>query len=652
MSTFTPGAGPVDNSRSPQSLLRTLPLQSARINGGFWGGQQQTNRTISIPHGYAMLEATHALRNLRIAGGQETGEFAGFWFADSDVHKWLEAAAWELGRAADAGLQAMVDTAIMLIEGAQQPDGYLDSYFQIAKPEARWTDLDHGHELYCAGHLIQAAVAFQRAVGDERLMRVALRLVDHIFDLFGPGKRDETCGHPEIEMALVELYRTTQERRYLDLAQYFIDRRGRNKMRGHAGYGAIYQQDHVPVRDATEVAGHAVRQIYLTTGATDLYMETGEQALIDAMHRLWADMTETKMYITGGLGSRFDGESFGGPYELPSDTCYCETCAAIASLMWNWRLLLLTGDSKYADLFERTLYNGVLPSPGMDGASYLYVNPLQVRGGRYVRSGPEGEGGDEPMRPAWHSCACCPPNVMRLYASLQHYLATTRDNAIQLHQYADADLRIALPVGEVALTMQSDLPWRGNVSVRVGACPAAPWSLALRVPSWAVVAVVTINGEEVVTQRDSTGYITVERPWEAGDELTLDMTGFVGWKAPNPQVDAVRGCVALESGPLVYCFESHDQPTDVDLGTVQVDTLEPFTFIPLQTLEGGVGIGVGGVMRDAVWDGGLYRTLHGDAGDADVHKVPLTAIPYFAWGNRGMRSMRVWVPAAANSEHD
>ncbi len=203
MSTFTPGAGPVDNSRSPQSLLRTLPLQSARINGGFWGGQQQTNRTISIPHGYAMLEATHALRNLRIAGGQETGEFAGFWFADSDVHKWLEAAAWELGRAADAGLQAMVDTAVTLIEGAQQPDGYLDSYFQIAKPEARWTDLDHGHELYCAGHLIQAAVAFQRAVGDERLMRVALRLVDHIFDLFGPGKRDETCGHPEIEMALV-----------------------------------------------------------------------------------------------------------------------------------------------------------------------------------------------------------------------------------------------------------------------------------------------------------------------------------------------------------------------------------------------------------------------------------------------------------------
>ncbi len=515
MSTMTHGAGPVDNSRSPQSLLRTLPLDGVQISGGFWGDQQQTNRTVSIPHGYAMLEATHALRNLRVAGGLETAEFAGFWFADSDVYKWLEAAAWEIGRAPDAALQAMADVAIALVEGAQQPDGYLDSYFQIAKPEARWSDLDHGHELYCAGHLIQAAVAFQRAVGDERLMRVALRLVDHIYDLFGPGKRDETAGHPEIEMALVELYRDTRDPRHLELAQLFIDRRGRNKMRGHAGYGAIYQQDHVPVRQATEVAGHAVRQIYLTTGATDLYMETGEQALMDAMQTLWTDMTETKMYITGGLGSRFDGEAFGGPYELPSDTCYCETCAAIASLMWNWRLLLLTGESKYADLFERTLYNGVLPSPGSDGASYLYVNPLQVRGGRYVRSGPEGEGSDEPMRPAWHNCACCPPNVMRLYSSLQHYLATTRDNAIQIHQYADASVNVTLPVGAVALNMETGYPRDGVVAIDVESTPAAAWTLALRLPEWTNEYWISVNGEDFKSDEIVGGYITLERTWQA-----------------------------------------------------------------------------------------------------------------------------------------
>ncbi|MGL4650667.1 MAG: glycoside hydrolase family 127 protein, partial [Caldilineaceae bacterium] len=555
------GAGPVDNSQSPHSLWRTLPLSSVRMTEGFWAARRRVNREVSLGHGYAQLEATQTLRNLRIAAGLESGAFTGFWFADSDVYKWLEAAAWELGNSDDANLRAQVESTVALIAAAQQADGYLDSYFQIEKPSERWKDMDHGHELYCAGHLIQAAVALVRADGDSTLMAVALHLVDHIHATFGPGGRDETCGHPEIEMALVELYRTSRDPRHLELAQLLIDRRGRNRMRGHAGYGAIYQQDHIPLRAASEVAGHAVRQLYLTTGATDLVLETGDAALLAAMHNLWADMTERKLYVTGGVGSRFDGESFGGPYELPSDTCYCETCAAIASLMWNWRLLLLTGDGRFADLFERTLYNGVLASPGLEGCSYLYVNPLLVRGGRYVRASTDTAGGAELSRPAWHSCACCPPNVMRLFSSLQHYVATASPSGVQIHQYAGATLDVELVAGRVGLRMQTDYPWQGDANLLVDEAPATAWRLSLRVPAWAPEFALTLNGDPLPAPLVEAGYLHLDRVWQAGARVELHLVLAARWLLPHPRVDAVRGSLALLRGPLVYCFEEQDQPS-------------------------------------------------------------------------------------------
>ncbi len=640
-------AGPVDNARSPHSTLRTLPVRATRIHSGFWAARQQTNREVSLPHGFAMLEVTNTLRNLRSAAGQETGDFEGFWFADSDVYKWLEAAAWELGRAPDPALQEMVESAIALVAAAQQPDGYLNSYFQITKPDEKWTDLDHGHELYCAGHLIQAAVAFHRAIGDDRLLDVALRLVDHIDARFGPAGRDGAPGHPEIEMALVELYRVTGDPRHCTLAQLFIDRRGRNRMRGHAGYGPVYQQDHVPLRQATEVAGHAVRQLYLTTGATDLYMETGEDALLDAMHTLWADMTERKMYITGGVGSRFDGESFGAPYELPPDTCYCETCAAIAGLMWNWRLLLVTGASRYADLFERTLYNGVLASPGLEGASYLYVNPLQVRSGRYVRASTDTATGAERSRPAWHNCACCPPNVMRLFASLHHYLATQTGSGVQVHQFASATVEAAPGGGRVVLEMTTGYPWEGGVVLRVAESPQDAWELALRVPAWARATALRVNGQSVAAASGD-GYLRLARPWRAGDEVEMTLRLEPEWIVPNPRVDAVRGCVAVQRGPLVYCFESHDQPAGVNLLDVQVATGEPLGELPLAIAGGGVAVEAAGWMPEAVEQESLYAPLgaHGAAAGRARQPVRLTAIPYYAWGNRGMESMRVWMPVA------
>jgi hypothetical protein len=635
----------VDNSQSSKSVWCTLPLSASTITGGFWAARRQVNREASLPHGFLMLEKAGNFRNLRIAAGAESGEFTGFWFADSDVYKWQEAVAWELGNAPDADLQAMFDASIALVKAAQLPSGYLDSWFQFVKPDEKWKDIDHGHELYCAGHLIQAAVAAHRALDDDRLLDITLRLVDHIYDTFGPGKRDETCGHPEIETALVELFRTTHDPRHLELAELFIDRRGRNRMRGHAGYGPVYQQDHVPVREATEVAGHAVRQLYLTTGVTDLYMETGEQALLDAMHLLWADMTERKMYLTGGVGSRFDGESFGAPYELPSDTCYCETCAAIASLMWNWRMLLVTGDGRYADLFERTLYNGVLASPGLEGCSYLYVNPLQVRGGRYVRASSDVSSGAEASRPDWHNCACCPPNVMRLFSSLHHYLATNSAAGVQIHQFAPGVVQAKLADGAVVLEISTDYPCDGRIAVKVRDAPLTPWTLALRIPEWSEKYDVHLNSKRLSNRSTANGYLLVERTWHAGDEIALQLNVQPHWIEPNPRVDAIRGCVAIERGPLVYCFESHDQASDVNLLDAMAFAEEPPVDTALEIPGGGVAVQAEGLMvRSSRFDT-LYRPL-AYSRVPSVDEVVLTAIPYYAWGNRGIRSMRIWIPEA------
>lgn len=635
------GAGPVDNRQSRQSALITLPYTAVHITNGFWGSYQAVNRTVSLRHGFTMLAEAGNLHNLRVAAGLETGAFVGYRFADSDVYKWLEAVAWELGRAADAGLQAMADQTITLIQQAQQADGYLNSYYQFAAPDKRWTDLDHGHELYCAGHLIQAAVAFHRALADDRLLAVALRFVAHIEALFGMHGRDETCGHPEIEMALIELYRVTRQEQHLSLAQLFLDRRGRNRMRGHAGYGPTYQQDHVPIREAAEVAGHAVRQLYLTTGVTDLYMESGEPALLAAMHRLWADMTGRKLYVTGGVGSRADGEAFGDAYELPPDTCYCETCAAIASLMWNWRLLLTTGERRFADLFEWTLYNGVLSSPGLEGASYLYVNPLQVRGGRYGRVTPEVQ-----QRPAWHSCACCPPNVMRLLSSLSHYLATVNEQGVQIHQFATAEVAFSFQNESVKLALETAYPWDGRVTLTVGESPAVPWSLSLRLPGWSRGYTFSLNSTAITPELDKNGYLTVSRRWQAGDVLSLRLPLDPQLSMPHPRIDALRGCVALHRGPLLYCFESHDQPDGVDLLDVQALTEEPLTVTAVPLLGGIQTITVPGWVLTADWPEALYWPL-AEQPASESRAVSLTAVPYYAWGNRGMGSMRVWMPVAA-----
>jgi uncharacterized protein len=644
--THLNSAGPVDTSASPYGTLRTLPFAAVQITAGFWANYQQLNRQASLHHGYAMLERAGNFHNLRLAAGRATGAHIGRNFYDETVYKWLEALAWELGNRPDAELQRMADEVIELVAAAQQPDGYLNSYYTTAEPNARWGDLDHGHELYCAGHLFQAAVAFQRAIGDTRLLDVARRFADYIDSVFGPGRRQGTCGHPEVEMALVELYRSTQELRYLQLAQFFIDQRGYQTMRGYRTNGPEYHQDHLPVREVQEPAGHAVRQMYLAAGVSDLSLETGEPALVDAMRRVWRSMVATRLFITGGVGSRFDGEAFGEPYELPSDQCYCETCAAIGNLMWNWRMLLLTGERRYADLIERALYNGILSSPSLDGQHFFYVNPLLVRGSHYGRdASSSSDGRAYGVRPEWHYVACCPPNVMRLLATLGHYLATYDQQGIQIHQYASAD--IAVEMGErdrVALRMRTDYPWSGNIGLTIVETPDEAWTLRLRVPDWCLRYRLSIDGAPLeATATD--GYITLTRSWRAGTAVVLDLEVEPVLVAPNPRIDATRGCLAIMRGPLLYCLERHDQSADVDLLDVQLDAGEPLRAEWSPALLGGAMLvrAHGYASDPQAWDGALYRPLPSTA-DQPQRALTLTAIPYYAWANRGVGGMRVWIP--------
>ena len=639
----TKATGPVDNSNSPHCSNQVLFNGAVKFTHGFWAERQAMNHSVSLKHGYAMLNKAGNFHNLKMAAGLKTGSFRGMNFADENVYKWLEALAWELGRSPDHELQALADEVISLVAAAQQPDGYLNSYYQVVEPDQKWSDIDFGHELYCAGHLIQAAIAFKRAVGDGRLLEIALRHVNHIEKVFGPEKREETCGHPEIEMALAELSRLTGEKRILDLAQFFVDQRGKMKMRGVGANGPAYHQDHAPVREAEGVTGHAVRQMYLAAAVADLYMESGEQALLETSQRLWDDMTAGKLYITGGVGSRYDGESFGEAYELPPDQCYCETCAAIGNFFWNWRMSLITGESRYADLMERLLYNGILSSPSLDGTGYFYVNPLMLRDGQYVRLSTNADQEHKSAgRPEWHSVSCCPPNVMRLLASLSNYFVTHNETGIQIHHYQNMEILS----GNNALTMETDYPWDGHVKLTVTECGNLPGKVSLRVPDWCQSFDIKVNGQAINGNLQK-GYVILEQNWQAGDvlEAVFLMPAFL--VDADPRVDGVRGCVAIQRGPLVYCLEEQDQEQGVNLLDLKLDPSGLLSNQWKADLLGGVMTveGTGYQMERAWPKNGLYRPLvPGKEHHESDRKVTLTAIPYFAWGNRGLKSMRVWIP--------
>jgi uncharacterized protein len=610
------------------SSLRPTSGSDVRITDGFWADRLATNRERTIPAGFEQLRNAGTLHNFKLAAGAvDRGEGyrsiglmfdKPFPFLDSDVYKWLEAAGWELGRARDDTIAAMADEAIGLVTAAQRPDGYLNTFVQVLAPGTEYGDLAWGHELYCYGHLVQAAIAWHRALGDDRLLLVAERAVASAERELGPGRRDAIEGHPEFEMALVELYRTTGEARYLDFAATLIERRGRGLL-GSGRFGTAYWQDHAPVREATSVAGHAVRQLYLDCGVVDVAVERGDHELLDAVIARWRDMVATRMYVTGALGSRQHGEAFGDPYELPPDLAYAETCAAIASVMLAWRLLLAIGDPACADVIERTLYNAVLPSLSADGRRFFYVNPLQRRTHRAWGEPGSGE------RAAWYPCACCPPNLMRTISSFPQLVATEDESGIQLHQYVTGEVVATAAGGRVRLSMATGYPWDGRVEVTVHESPADPWTLTMRVPGWAETATLQLPGS---ASRDVTaGTVHERRTWQPGDRAVLDLGSTVRVVTADPRVDAVRGSVALARGPLVYAIETADLPAGTALEDVALPPTPSGRSVPRPDL----GEGVVGIAADAAAPPGLE----------------IQAIPYFAWGNRDPAAMRVWIPTVA-----
>jgi uncharacterized protein len=631
-------AGPVDAHSSRHVRVRPLPYDAVHINGGFWAQQRDVNRRISLQHGYRMLQEAGNFHNLRLAAGLERGEYSSSLpFLDSDLYKWLEAVAYELHNGPDPELERMANETTDLLAQAQGPDGYLNSYYTVVKPGRRWMELKDGHELYCAGHLFQAAVAHQRMRGDTKLLGIACRLADCIDSVFGPGKRRGVCGHPEIETALIELYRATGEERYLALATYFLDERGHGTIGCDRTNAAIYQE-HTTVREASTVEGHVVRALYLTAGVADLYMETGEKALLDALLRQWHDMTSHKLFVTGGVGSRMSGEAFGEPYELPNDICYCETCAQIASIMWNWRMLLITGEGRFADLMERTLFNSFISGRSLDGVRTRYENPLLRRGLKPVF----GAHGNE--RADWYRCACCPPNIMRLLSSLSSYLVTANAGGVQLQHYAPMDVTFPVLGGPVHLHVQTDYPWQETVLLSVEQTPAAPWTLSFRIPAWCANPTLRVNDKRIPLKVDAQGYASLERSWQVCDFVELQLPMPPRLTVAHPRVDPARGSVVIERGPLVYCLESVDQQQGFNLMDVSLaDThMEPLWR---DDVLGGIVVikARGYAANTSAWKDELYRPLDNVRANGAL-PVSLTAIPYYAWDNRGLSALRVWIP--------
>jgi DUF1680 family protein len=608
--------------------LRPVDATGVRITGGLWGERIATNRARTIPHGFRQLEVSGAVGNFRNAA-RGSGRYIGglddagitFPFLDSDVYKWLEAAGWELGRELEAGIQADAEQAIEAVALAQRQDGYLNTFVQLSGREP-YTDMQWGHELYCLGHLLQAAVAWSRAMGDDRLLEVGRRAIDHVERNLGEGARDAVDGHPEIEMALVEVFRVTGQERYLALAKRFVDLRGRGLL-GVGRMGSAYWQDVLPVREAPTVTGHAVRQLYLDAGAVDVAVETGDEELLGAVIRRWEDMVGTRTYLTGGIGSRHRDEAFGARYELPPDRAYTETCAAIASVMLGWRLLLATGEERFADLVERTMLNAVLPGLGQDGTSFYYVNPLQHR------AGAESERGGGRRKP-WYPCACCPPNLMRTLSSWEQLQATVDDAGIQLHHYAQGTIEAPVGAGRARLQLTTDYPRDGRVEIEVIDTPSDDWTLRFRVPAWCRSA--RVDDSPITVGSDA----KLTRSWKAGDRITLELDMPARLTVPNHRIDAVRGCVAIERGPLVHVLEAADLPSGTAVEDVALDAGQ-------QPEVAGEGIRVALRATGSAAPAWPYADGEGSGVRTDLIAV---LGPYYAWANRTEGAMRVWIPVA------
>ena len=614
-------------------------LHQLKINDPFLGQYQRLVRDVVIPYQWEALndrvteaEPSHAITNFRIAAGLEKGEFYGMVFQDSDVAKWLEAVAWSLCQKPDAELEKTADEVIELIAAAQCEDGYLNTYFTVRAPEERWTNLAECHELYCAGHMIEAGVAYFQGTGKRRLLDVVCRLADHIDSVFGPGENQlhGYPGHPEIELALMRLYDVTQEPRYLTLVKYFVEQRGvqphfydiEYEKRGRTSYwntygpawmvkDKAYSQAHQPLAEQQTAIGHAVRFVYLMAGMAHLARLSNDEGKRQDCLRLWKNMAQRQLYITGGIGSQSSGEAFSSDYDLPNDTVYAESCASIGLMMFARRMLEMEADGHYADVMERALaFNHI----------YDHVKPVRQR---------------------WFGCACCPPNIARVLTSLGHYVYTVRPDALFINLYVGND--VAIPVGNQSLQLRisGNYPWHEQVKIEIASPVAVTHTLALRLPDWCASPDVSLNGE-AVTGDVSRGYLYLTRSWQEGDVITLTLPMPVRRVYGNPQVRQQAGKVALQRGPLVYCLEEADNGADLHNLSLPADgefrVFEGKGIFAHKMLIQTEGMGCHVKETDALWQ---Y-----DRSPVQRQPRTLTFIPWFSWANRGEGEMRIWVDEA------
>ena len=593
-----------DIKEQPLKMIEQIDFSHVKINDNFWSPRLSKHVSATLPVCIDQIEnQTGRIRNFENAAKGE-GEHSGIFFDDSDVYKALEGMAYSLINNPDPELEKKADEWIDKFAAAQQPDGYINTFYTLTGLDKRWTNMDK-HEMYCAGHMIEAGVAYYQATGKRKLLDVCIRMTDHMMIQFGPGKRHWVPGHEEIELALVKLYQTTQEQKYLDFAYWLLEERGHGHgtMGDEGKWNPVYYQDIVPVRQLTDISGHAVRCMYLYCGMADVAALKNDTGYIAAMDRLWDDVVHRNMYITGGIGSSRDNEGFTEDYDLPNLDAYCETCASVGMVLWNQRMNQLTGDSKYIDVLERSLYNGALAGISLGGDRFFYVNPLESKGDHH--------------RQEWYGCACCPSQLSRFLPSIGNYIYASSDDALWVNLYIGNTGQIRIGETDILLTQETDYPWDGSVKLTISTSQPLEKEIRLRIPDWCKTYDLSINGKRINVPKEK-GYAVI-KDWKSQDVIALDMDMPVEIVAADPHVKENFDKRAIQRGPLVYCMEEIDNPVYFD----QIQLSPSTTF---QT-----------AFASDILNGIKTIKTNGRAQSA-------TFIPYYAWDNRKAGKMRVWIP--------
>ena len=593
-----------DIKEQPLKMIEQIDFSHVKINDNFWSPRLSKHVSATLPVCIDQIEnQTGRIRNFENAAKGE-GEHSGIFFDDSDVYKALEGMAYSLINNPDPELEKKADEWIDKFAAAQQPDGYINTFYTLTGLDKRWTNMDK-HEMYCAGHMIEAGVAYYQATGKRKLLDVCIRMTDHMMSQFGPGKRHWVPGHEEIELALVKLYQTTQEQKYLDFAYWLLEERGHGHgtMGDEGKWDPVYYQDIVPVRRLTDISGHAVRCMYLYCGMADVAALKNDTGYIAAMDRLWDDVVHRNMYITGGVGSSHDNEGFTEDYDLPNLDAYCETCASVGMVLWNQRMNQLTGDSKYIDVLERSLYNGALAGISLGGDRFFYVNPLESKGDHH--------------RQEWYGCACCPSQLSRFLPSIGNYIYASSDDALWVNLYIGNTGQIRIGETDILLTQETDYPWDGSVKLTISMSQPLEKEIRLRIPNWCKTYDLSINGKRINVSEEK-GYAVI-KDWKSQDVIALDMDMPVEIVAADPHVKENFGKRAIQRGPLVYCMEEIDNPEYFDQIQLSPSTTFQTAFVS-DILNGIKTIKTNGRAQSA------------------------TFIPYYAWDNRKAGKMRVWIP--------